>query len=192
MLAISTSSIFFSLPMISSASSSLCLGDLQWRLFYTSIPLIVVGVAGQLSSLDAFLLQQIPLIRSAKDQQQLINQMPQIMFGIICLVVATLQFFLRSSSYIRVKPSGSRITSLFRVIMEACIKIQLSCPQDPRELYKKYDLGNDQELLPHTNHLRFLDKAAILTRSQTIKEQENQKWRFAGSLKWNKLNYSSQ
>ncbi|CAK9184361.1 unnamed protein product [Ilex paraguariensis] len=54
---------------------------------------------------------------------------------------------------------------------------QLLCPQDPRGLYEKYDLGNDQELLPHTNCLRFLDKAAILTQSQTIEEQENQKWR---------------
>ncbi|CAK9135738.1 unnamed protein product [Ilex paraguariensis] len=76
------------------------------------------------------------------------------------MVVATLQFFLRSSSYIRVKPSGSRITSSFRVIMTVCTKIQLSCPQDPRVLYEK-----------------FLVKAAILTRSQTIEKQENQKWR---------------
>ncbi|CAK9135741.1 unnamed protein product [Ilex paraguariensis] len=77
-------------------------------------------------------------------------------FGIptICFVVATLQFFLRSSPYIRVKPSGSRTTSLFRVIVATSIKIQLSCPKDSRELYEKYDLGNDQELLPHTNCLR--------------------------------------
>ncbi|CAK9135735.1 unnamed protein product [Ilex paraguariensis] len=54
---------------------------------------------------------------------------------------------------------------------------KLSCPQDPREFYEKYDLVNDQELLPHTNRLKFLDKAAILTRSQTIEEQENKKWR---------------
>ncbi|CAK9135743.1 unnamed protein product [Ilex paraguariensis] len=53
----------------------------------------------------------------------------------------------------------------------------LSSRIDPRELYEKYDLGNDQELLPHTNRLRFLEKVAILTQLQTIEEQENQKWR---------------
>ncbi|PSR90968.1 Protein NRT1/ PTR FAMILY 5.5 like [Actinidia chinensis var. chinensis] len=203
LLAISTSTIFLKMPVASCENYQLCIGDIQWFLFYASLALIVVGIVGHSISLQEFLNEQLS-IRSMEDAEQLERDRPQLVasasmttfvrlfctfvlpfiepwgarFGIpaFCVAAATFLFFRGSSGYVQVELSGSPIIRVFRVIVASCLKLWVPIPKDPRELYAKYDHENE-ELLSHTNRLRFLDKAAILSRSQTIEEQENQKWR---------------
>ncbi|KAF5959614.1 hypothetical protein HYC85_000823 [Camellia sinensis] len=59
-------------------------------------------------------------------------------FGIpaICSVVATLIFLSGSGSYNCVKPQGSSLTTVFRVLVAATSKMFHKCPEEADRLYE--------------------------------------------------------
>uniref|UniRef100_A0A2N9GXM9 Major facilitator superfamily (MFS) profile domain-containing protein n=1 Tax=Fagus sylvatica TaxID=28930 RepID=A0A2N9GXM9_FAGSY len=163
-------------PVLSNAAGNCgeykpeCIGDAQKVLFYTALALIAIGVSGHITSLGSFLNCQ-------KDQDDpnwkrlwrfpgavILVLLPivacialpyikpwSVRFGIpaICTVVATFLFLSGCfcSSYKHSGPQGSPLTTVFRVFVASASKMFRPLPHRPR---------------PHTQCLRFLDKAAII------------------------------
>ncbi|GFZ15788.1 proton-dependent oligopeptide transport (POT) family protein [Actinidia rufa] len=150
------------MPVASCENYQLCIGDIQWFLFYASLALIVVGIVGHSISLQEFLNEQLS-IRSMEDAEQLERDRPQLVA--------------RSSGYVQVELSGSPIIRVFRVIVASCLKLWVPVPNDPRELYDKYDHGNE-ELLSHTNRLRAgLTKRPSYQDLKQLRNKRTKKWR---------------
>eukprot|EP00249_Psilotum_nudum_P010623 c22655_g1_i1 orf=158-2101(-) len=94
-------------------------------------------------------------------------------FGIpaIALAISILSFLFGMKSYTYVRPSGSPITRLARVLFAAFSKRNLPMPQDlASSLYEIHEKDNDSEAerLLHTDQFRFLDRAAIKTEGDVI------------------------
>ncbi|PSS23809.1 Protein NRT1/ PTR FAMILY 5.5 like [Actinidia chinensis var. chinensis] len=106
-----------------------------------------------------------------------VHKLWSIRFGIpaICTVVATIIFLSGSCSYNCVRPQGSSLTTVFRVLVAATSKIFHKRPSDANQLYEKCD--PDIVLLPHSRRLRCLDKAAIIQPTQPLEEQEKKRWK---------------
>eukprot|EP00250_Pteridium_aquilinum_P027036 c34059_g1_i1 orf=212-880(+) len=88
-------------------------------------------------------------------------------FGIpaIAMVVALATFLVGTKFYRHKLPAGSPLTRVAKVFVAAARKRSLPVPRDAELLYE----GNEKESLcvgrrklSHTDHLRFLDKAAII------------------------------
>ncbi|KZV14255.1 hypothetical protein F511_44029 [Dorcoceras hygrometricum] len=177
-----------------------CVSHGQEVLFYTAMALIAVGMGGHLTSFKAFLEEQI-----MEDEDEIYFNIStfcsayvaefsvtivalvivlgfpyinpwSIRFGIptICTLVATILFFTGSCSYTYGRPRGSALTMFFRVFVVAVSKLLHRSPRDPTDLYETNDPG--LHMVPHTNSLRCLDKAAIVV-TQPREEQENIVWR---------------
>ncbi|CAB4284689.1 unnamed protein product [Prunus armeniaca] len=175
-----------------------CIGQGQKILFYTAVALIAVGMSGHLTSLGAFIAEQF-----TDSQSDLEDSMPchfflsflmvilipiagvfaiyyikpwSIRYGIpaICTLVATLIFLTGSCSYHTHRAQGSPLTTLFRVFVASASKIFRRCPRDASHLYEKRDDGYQ---ISHTHRLRCLDKAAIISATQPLEQQENNRWR---------------
>ncbi|KAI5329949.1 hypothetical protein L3X38_029346 [Prunus dulcis] len=94
-------------------------------------------------------------------------------FGIppILMLISCALFFMGSKMYVKVKATGSPITSLAQVIVVALKKrhLKLSEPEQPRFCMFIYVPPNSiNSKLPNTNQFRCLDKAAILTPQDEI------------------------
>ncbi|KAJ7545618.1 hypothetical protein O6H91_08G004000 [Diphasiastrum complanatum] len=97
-------------------------------------------------------------------------------FGIpaICMLISLVVFFMGSPLYRRKPPMGSPFAQLAQVIVAAIRKRNLELPSDSNMLY---ELHNEElgvaggARLPHTPRLRFLDKAAIITESDSLEER---------------------
>ncbi|KAJ9548775.1 hypothetical protein OSB04_021318 [Centaurea solstitialis] len=161
-----------------------CVGHTQKILFYISLALIAVGMAGHLVSLPPFLELQTKSEdeEEAKDGSKIFWQLPgllmvgavliaggialpyikpwSIRFGIpaICTLVATFWFLTGSPGYKRTKPTGSPLTTTLRVFVATARKISQPLP-DPKEFY------NDDNARS-TSTLRCLDKAAVILPQQ--------------------------
>ncbi|VAH07392.1 unnamed protein product [Triticum turgidum subsp. durum] len=89
-------------------------------------------------------------------------------FGIpaIAMFVSVLSFVVGYPLYVRVKPGGSPFVRLVQVVATAIKKRKEAVPEDAGMLYQNKELDApitaDGRLL-HTNQLRFLDRAAIVT-----------------------------
>ncbi|CAM0955505.1 unnamed protein product [Alopecurus aequalis] len=94
-------------------------------------------------------------------------------FGIpaIAMFVSVLSFVVGYPLYIRVKPGGSPFVRLVHVIVAAIRKRKEAVPEDAAMLYQNKELdapiAADGRLL-HTNQLRFLDRAAIVTTTDAV------------------------
>ncbi|KAK9715057.1 hypothetical protein RND81_06G140100 [Saponaria officinalis] len=102
-----------------------------------------------------------------------------VQFGVCALfALASLLVYLSGiRSYNYVKPQGSAITLIFRVIFAAFSKIFCRRPKDSNELHENRDVTENVALLPHTNRLRCLDKAAIILREPELEQQAKNRWR---------------
>ncbi|ONI08555.1 hypothetical protein PRUPE_5G185100 [Prunus persica] len=94
-------------------------------------------------------------------------------FGIppILMLISCALFFMGSKMYVKVKATGSPITSLAQVIVVAIKKrhLKLSEPEQPWFCMFIYMPPNSiNSKLPNTNQFRYLDKAAILTPQDEI------------------------
>ncbi|CAL9031197.1 unnamed protein product [Prunus brigantina] len=94
-------------------------------------------------------------------------------FGIppILMLISCALFFMGSKMYVKVKATGSPITSLAQVIVVAIKKrhLKLSEPEQPWFCMFIYMPPNSiNSKLPYTNQFRCLDKAAILTPQDEI------------------------
>ncbi|GKA14078.1 NRT1/ PTR family 5.5-like protein [Tanacetum coccineum] len=167
-----------------------CIGHSQKVLFYISLPLIAVGMAGHLVSLKPFLNLQIQTEKEdkaeddAKTHWQILGSIMVVIVGIvggiglsyikpwsvrfgipaICSVVATLMFFTGFRVYERAKPEGSPLTTTLRVFVVAARNISQPIP-NPNSLYNNKDVRS-------TSTLRCFDKAAI----KLPEKQEPKRW----------------
>ncbi|XP_062002088.1 protein NRT1/ PTR FAMILY 5.5-like [Rosa rugosa] len=177
-----------------SASQTQCLSQVQKILFYVSLPLIALGMAGQITSVEAFADQNskpswkmmginglvISFIVSALTSVCVVLALGHIkpwwiLFGIaaICTLGATLTFLSGSASYKYPKSQESAITTLLRVFVASFSKLSKTHPGCD-SLYISHSFYQ----IPYTNRLRCLDKAAIiLPASPSIEQQQKRRWR---------------
>ncbi|CAL5420260.1 unnamed protein product [Camellia sinensis] len=178
-----------------------CIGEGQKILFYTALALIALGLSGHLISLGAFIAEQFSedvldnfttrtfitvfvgtyiavLVPIGAVIAITYIRLWSIRFGIpaICTMVATLVFLSGSGSYNCVKPQGSSLTIVFRVLVAATSKMFCKCPKEADRLYETRGV-DDVDLLPHSRHLRCLDKAAIILPAKPLEEQQKNRWK---------------
>ncbi|CAN6239750.1 unnamed protein product [Urochloa humidicola] len=82
------------------------------------------------------------------------------------MVAATAVFVAGTRRYRYRRPQGSPLTVIARVLWAAWRNRKLPCPADPSELR-----GFHKAKVPHTDRLRFLDKAAIIVDADLASEQ---------------------
>ncbi|KAJ7545609.1 hypothetical protein O6H91_08G003700 [Diphasiastrum complanatum] len=96
-------------------------------------------------------------------------------FGVpaVCMLVSLVVFSMGASLYRRKPPMGSPFAQLAHVMVAAIRKRNLELPSDSNMLYelrdKELGIAGGTKLL-HTQHFRFLDKAAIITESDSPEE----------------------
>nr|KYP56053.1 putative peptide transporter At1g52190 family [Cajanus cajan] len=85
------------------------------------------------------------------------------------MFLSSIIFFMGAKMYVKVKPSGSPITSIVQVIVVAIKKRRLKLPdyQYP-SLFNYVAPKSMNSKLPYTYQFRFLDKAAIMTPQDQI------------------------
>ncbi|GAV68519.1 PTR2 domain-containing protein [Cephalotus follicularis] len=199
-LAMSTPPVLAEAVGTCSAYEPDCIGNTQKVLFYTALALIAVGVAGHVTSLVSFINHQIETVdKDFHSKWKLPFQfgafivvillsiiggiaLPYIKpwstrFGIpaIFTVLATVLFLSGSCSYNYVSPQGRSLTTVFRVFVASASKILCGLPKDANNLYGSCRL--DVDTLPHTQSLRCLDKAAIIVPTETLENQEQNRWK---------------
>ncbi|QCD80900.1 solute carrier family 15 [Vigna unguiculata] len=85
------------------------------------------------------------------------------------MFVSSIIFFMGSKMYVKVKPSGSPITSIVQVIVVATKKRRLKLPEYLYpSLFNYVAPKSVNSKLPYTYQFRFLDKAAIVTPQDQI------------------------
>ncbi|OIT07718.1 PREDICTED: protein NRT1/ PTR FAMILY 5.5-like isoform X1 [Nicotiana attenuata] len=171
-----------------------CIGEGQRILFYIALALSALGAAGQAVSFPSFLVEQLgenanmPCIWFLQCFAVILFKAAAVLgfsyispwslwFGVpaICYTVAAFIFLSGSCIYKYVKPEGSPITTLFRVLAASISKLFYQLPTDASQLYNVSD--RNRQYVPHTNGLRCLDKAAIILPDQTLEEQLRNRWR---------------
>ncbi|XP_062095283.1 protein NRT1/ PTR FAMILY 5.5-like [Humulus lupulus] len=178
-----------------------CIGEGQKVLFYTALALIVMGMAGHLTSLASLMTEHMTLTYQTGEVDA--TQFWSFFFGVfgvvivpiatviaipyikpwslrfgipaICTVVATIIFLTGSRSYKYAKPQGSPLTTVFRVFIAFASKLFHKLPRDTNQLYERHE--SQFYSVPYTRRLRCLDKAAIIVESQSLEQQEKNRWR---------------
>ncbi|XP_061358858.1 protein NRT1/ PTR FAMILY 2.11-like [Gastrolobium bilobum] len=80
------------------------------------------------------------------------------------MLLSCVVFFLGSKSYVKVKATGSPVTSIVQVIVAAIKKRRLNLQEYPLvSLFTYMSPQSINSKLPYTSQFRFLDKAAIIT-----------------------------
>ncbi|KAK3135578.1 hypothetical protein QOZ80_5BG0420610 [Eleusine coracana subsp. coracana] len=107
-------------------------------------------------------------------------------FGIpaIAMFVSVLSFVVGYPLYVKVRPEGSPFKRLLQVVVAAVKKRKEAVPEDAALLYQNKELdapiAADGRLL-HTDQLRFLDRAAVLTADDVVAADSGQPdlWRLS-------------
>ncbi|KAE8124097.1 hypothetical protein FH972_019007 [Carpinus fangiana] len=87
----------------------------------------------------------------------------------ILMLISCALFFMGSKMYVKVKATGSPVTSVAQVIVVATKKRQLKLPEQPwLSLFKYMPPSSINSKLPYSDQFRFLDKAAIVTPQDQI------------------------
>ncbi|KAM7273248.1 hypothetical protein ACFE04_027912 [Oxalis oulophora] len=86
------------------------------------------------------------------------------------MLVSIVIFFMGSRIYVKVKPEGSPLTSVAQVLVAAIKNRRLKLSEDDAHLrlFNYLPPNSIISVLPYTEHLRFLNKAAILTSEDQI------------------------
>ncbi|BBG94456.1 Major facilitator superfamily protein [Prunus dulcis] len=90
----------------------------------------------------------------------------------IAMFISIIIFMVGYPLYRNLDPAGSPFTRLIQVSVAAYKKRKLSLVSDPRLLYQNDELDAPISLggkLLHTKHMKFLDKAAIVTEEDNLK-----------------------
>nr|CAB3450777.1 unnamed protein product [Digitaria exilis] len=83
-----------------------------------------------------------------------------------CLALAFAAFVLATPMYKRRMPTGTPLKRLSQVVVAACRKITVKVPGDVDMLYEVSDkVDSQQPKIAHTGEFLFLDKSAIITKS---------------------------
>ncbi|XP_018831641.1 protein NRT1/ PTR FAMILY 2.11-like isoform X2 [Juglans regia] len=87
----------------------------------------------------------------------------------ILMLISCALFFMGSKMYVKVKATGSPVTSLIQVIVVAIKKRSLKPPEQPwLSLFNYVPPSSINSKLPYSEQFRFLDKAAIVTPGDEI------------------------
>lgn len=85
------------------------------------------------------------------------------------MLIAVALFFLGTRLYVKVKPQGSPLVDVCRVVAAAAKKRRLKLPEQPGvSLFNHVDPLSINSRLPHTDQFRCLDKAAIRTEADSL------------------------
>ncbi|KAK4605893.1 hypothetical protein RGQ29_000249 [Quercus rubra] len=90
----------------------------------------------------------------------------------IAMLISVITFIIGYPLYRNLDPVGSPFTRLVQVIVAAYKKRKLPMVYDPKLLYQNDELDASISLagkLVHTKHIKFLDKAAIVTEEDNLK-----------------------
>ncbi|KAK9998148.1 hypothetical protein SO802_017751 [Lithocarpus litseifolius] len=90
----------------------------------------------------------------------------------IAMLISVITFIIGYPLYRNLDPVGSPFTRLVQVIVAAYKKRKLPMVYDPKLLYQNDELDASISLagkLVHTKHMKFLDKAAIVTEEDNLK-----------------------
>ncbi|KVI12090.1 Major facilitator superfamily domain, general substrate transporter [Cynara cardunculus var. scolymus] len=101
----------------------------------------------------------------------------------IAMAMAFVAFLVGSPLYQKTKPEGSPFVRVTQVIVAAVKKWQVMVPIDAKLLYENKELDHSisrDGRLVHTDHLRWFDKAAVITEDDTVLVSNSPKlWRIA-------------
>ncbi|CAL5422978.1 unnamed protein product [Camellia sinensis] len=100
----------------------------------------------------------------------------------IAMAVSVIAFVLGSPLYKKVKPSGSPLVRMAQVVVAAVRKRKEVGPHDVMDLYENRELDagiSNNERLLHTHQLKWLDRAAIVTKEDTKDPTSPNLWRIA-------------
>lgn len=87
----------------------------------------------------------------------------------LLMLISCALFFMGSKMYVKVKATGSPLTSVAQVIVVTIKKRQSKVPEQPwLSLFNYISPGSINSRLPYSDQFRFLDKAAILTPEDQI------------------------
>ncbi|KAL4185454.1 hypothetical protein AMTRI_Chr10g6050 [Amborella trichopoda] len=103
-------------------------------------------------------------------------------FGVptIAMAISVVVFVLGYRLYRHFEPAGSPLTRLAQVIVAAQRKRKMDRPEDAADLYENKELDasiSTTGKLLHTNHLKFFDKAAVITESDKPVSDPPNLWR---------------
>ncbi|KAJ0247035.1 Protein NRT1/ PTR FAMILY 8.1 [Hirschfeldia incana] len=103
-------------------------------------------------------------------------------FGVptVAMVIAVMFFFSGSRYYRFQRPGGSPLTRIFQVIVAALRKMSIKVPEVKSLLFETADDVSNitcSRKLEHTDKLKFFDKAAVESQSDSIKDGEVNPWR---------------
>ncbi|KAL2906941.1 Protein NRT1/ PTR FAMILY 8.3 [Bienertia sinuspersici] len=103
-------------------------------------------------------------------------------FGIpaLFMCVSIVFFFCGTPLYRFQRPGGSPLTRICQVVVAALSKLELEVPQDSSLLYETSDTQSMIEgsrKLEHTDEMKFLDKAAVLSTAETKTEDVSNCWK---------------
>lgn len=93
----------------------------------------------------------------------------------IAMFLSIIAFIIGYPRYRNLEPAGSPFTRLVQVSVAAFRKRKLRMVSDPKLLYQNHDLDAPISIggrLLHTKHMKFLDKAAIVTEEDNLKPGE--------------------
>lgn len=93
----------------------------------------------------------------------------------VAMALSIIAFIIGYPLYRNMDPAGSPFTRLIQVCVAAYRKRNLAMVSDPKLLYENEELDDSISVagkLMHTKHMKFLDKAAIVTAEDNIKSSE--------------------
>ncbi|CAA0836303.1 Protein NRT1/ PTR FAMILY 5.5 [Striga hermonthica] len=177
-----------------------CIGRAQKSLFYTGMALVAVGIAGHLVSVRPFLDEQQDKPKGRNHSSKieclklpgftLIVVLPivgaialpyikpwDLRFGIpaICTALTTFFFLTGWCTYDKASPQGSPLTNVCRVFVAAFLKKSKQVPADSDHLYIRD--GENLKSFSRTRFLRCLEKAAVESKDENLKSQDENRWR---------------
>nr|KYP56054.1 putative peptide transporter At1g52190 family [Cajanus cajan] len=86
------------------------------------------------------------------------------------MLISCIVYFMGAKIYVKVKPSGSPITSIVQALVVAIKKRNLKLPAEPPMLFNYVPPKSANSKLPYTYQFRILDKAAIVTPQDKINQ----------------------
>ncbi|KAG8481248.1 hypothetical protein CXB51_026049 [Gossypium anomalum] len=98
----------------------------------------------------------------------------------IAMIVSIIAFVIGSPLYKKIEPGGSPLIRLAQVIVAAFKKRKEAAPENPKLLYQNKELDSAISLhgrLVHTDQYKWLDKAAVVTESESVSSNPPNLWR---------------
>ncbi|KAL1148898.1 hypothetical protein V6Z11_A10G156500 [Gossypium hirsutum] len=98
----------------------------------------------------------------------------------IAMIVSIIAFVMGSPLYKKIEPGGSPLIRLAQVIVAAFKKRKETAPENPKLLYQNKELDAAISLhgrLVHTDQYKWLDKAAVVTESESVSSNPPNLWR---------------